>query len=122
MKTIFADMEKGIKNQDENLFKKHWLNEDYEENLVGGSGLAGHRVYEQGSRKKWFLRADFAGAETFGRVEIVPAAIYAWERDKTVDEIHLAIGDGKVIGGGEDINEVRSLAERFNSGENLAAE
>lgn len=120
MKTIFADMENGIKNQDENMFKKHWHPDGYSENLVGGSGLAGNRVFEQGSRKKWFLKPNLEKTETVDKVEIVETEIYAWERDKTVDEIHLAIAEGKILGGGEDLSEVKSLAERFNSGQALS--
>jgi hypothetical protein len=122
METIFADLENGIRDQNEDLFRKHWYGEGYDENLVGGSGLTGKRIYQQGTRKKWFLRANFDKAETLGKVEIVATDIYAWERDKTVDEIHLAVADGKILGGGEDLVEVKLLAERFNSGQKLSAD
>lgn len=126
MKAIFADLENGIKNNDEDLFKKHWHPAAYDENLVGGSGLAGNRVYEQGSRKKWFPRPNLDGSQKIGRVDIVPTEIYAWERDKKVDEIYFALaddgGDLKILGGGEDPDEVKALAERFNSGKSLSPE
>jgi hypothetical protein len=126
MTTIFADMENGIKNMDENLFKKHWHPEGYSRNLVGGSGLAGNRVFEQGSRKKWYPRRTSGQTEKIGRVEIVSTEIYAWERDKKVDEIYFAIAENKgkleILGGGEDLAEVKSLAERFNAGNSLAVE
>lgn len=126
MNEIFADMEKGIREKDESLFKKHWHAEGYTENLVGGSGLAGERVFEQGSRKKWFLKPDLGKTEKVGKVTIVPAEVYAWERDKKVDEVHLAIieeddGSLKILGGGEDLDEVKNLAERFNEGKSLSA-
>lgn len=126
MNGIFADMENAIKNENENLFKKHWHSEGYSENLVGGSGLSGERVFEQGSRKKWFPKADLGKTEKVGKVTIVPAEIYAWERDKKVDEVYFAIAEDngglKILGGGEDLDEVKDLADRFNEGKSLSAE
>lgn len=123
---IFADLENGIKNEDESLFKKHWHSEGYSENLVGGSGLAGNRVYEQGSRKIWFPKPDLSKTEKIGKVEIVPTEIYNWEKEKRVDEIYFAIAEDsnglKILGGGEDLDEVKSLAKRFNEGKSLSIE
>ena len=111
-------MENGIKSEDENLFKKHWNAEGYTNDLVG-EGLSGENFYKQGSRKKWFPKPDFGKKETIGKVEIIKTKLYAWEKDRDVDEIYFAIADGKVLGGGENPEKVKSLAERFNKGESL---
>ena len=118
---VFADMENGIRKTDEDLFKKHWTAEGYNQNLVGKSGLSGARIYEQGSRKKWFLKPDYSKTVKQGNVEIYQCEVYAWEKSKAVDEIFLAVStkDGKVLGGGEDLSEVKKLAERYNAGESL---
>lgn len=125
MNEIFADMEKGIREKDEDLFKKHWHTNGYSKNLVGNSGLSGERVFEQGSRKKWFLKPDLSKTEKIEKVTIVPTEIYAWEREKKVDEVYLAIAENdgslKVLGGGENLDEVKDLAERFNKGKSLSA-
>jgi hypothetical protein len=118
---VFADMENGIRKTDEALFKKHWTADGYNKNLVGGSGMSGAKLYEQGSRKKWFLKPDYSKMTKHGKVEIYPCEVYAWEKSKSVDEIFLAVSaeDKKVLGGGEDLEQVKKLAERFNAGEQL---
>lgn len=115
---VFADMENGIKKKDENLFQKHWHTEGFEDDLVG-EGLSGSNLYKQGSRKKWFPIPNYSEKQTVGKVLIVPTKLYAWEKDRNVDEIYFAIANDKVLGGGEDLENVRKLAERFNSGESL---
>lgn len=126
MNGIFADMESGIRNTDEDLFKKHWHPTGYSENLVGGSGLSGKRMFDQGSRKKWFPKPDLGNTQKLGRVEIVPTELYNWERERKVDEVYFAVaadsGGLKILGGGEDREEVRALAERFNAGKSLVPE
>lgn len=121
---VFADLENGIRKTDEDLFKKHWTAEGYNQNLVGKSGLSGARIYEQGSRKKWFLKPDYSKTIKQGNVEIFFCEVYAWEKSKAVDEMYLAIadtnGNPKVLGGGEDLSEVRALADRFNAGNSLS--
>ncbi len=121
MNKIFADMEKGIMNTEEDRFKKHWTPESYAKDLVG-EGLSGERFYKQASRKKFFPNPDFGGKETVGKVEIVPTKLYAWEKEREVDEIFFAIADGKVLGGGEEKENVKKLAERFNKGDFLKPE
>ncbi len=123
MNRVFVDMENGIRKNDEELFKKHWTPAGYNSNLVGKSGLQGYRVFEQGSSKKWFLKPDYSQTITQGKIEIYQCEVYAWEKSRAVDEIFLAVSaeDEKVLGGGEDLDEVKKLAERFNAGEPLAA-
>jgi hypothetical protein len=122
MHGVFADLENGIRKNDEELFKKHWTPAGYNKNLVGGSGMTGQKVFEQGSRKKWFLQAaDIDHPLTEGKVEIFRCDVYLWEQSRKVDEIYLAVTkeDKKVLGGGEDLEEVKSLAARYNRGETL---
>lgn len=118
MNKIFADMEKGIMNENEDQFRKHWHSEGYAEDLTG-EGLSGKRFYEQASRKKFFPNPNYKDNETVGKVEIVRTKLYAWEKDRDVDEIFFAIADGQVLGGGEDKENVKKLAERFNKGGSL---
>ena len=118
MNGLFADLENGIKNEDENLFKKHWNADGYSNDLIG-EGLSGENFYKQGSHKKWFPKPVFGKKETIGKVEIVPTKLYAWEKDRNVDEIYFAIAEGKILGGGENSDKVKFLAERFNKGESL---
>lgn len=115
---VFAEMENGLRNADEASFRKHWHSEGYENDLVG-EGLSGSNLYRQGSRKKWFPNPDRNGKQTVGKVLIVPAKLYAWEKERDVDEIYFAIAGGKVLGGGEELENVKKLAERFNNGESL---
>lgn len=121
MNDVFADMENGIRKSDEQLFKKHWTAEGYEKNLVGGSGMTGASVFRQGSNKKWFLKPDYSKTVKQGKVEIYQCEVYAWEQSRKVDEIFLAVSadEMKVLGGGENLEEVKKLAERFNAGESL---
>lgn len=112
MNEIFDDMKEGVMNEDEARFKKHWSAEGYTEDLVG-EGLSGERFYRQGSRKKFYPIPDPDGAETVGSVEIVPARLHAWEKERDVDKIYFAIADGKVLGGGENPENVRKFAEKF---------
>lgn len=125
MNKLFADLENGIRKTDEELFKKHWTPEGYNQSLVGKSGMQGSRVYEQGSQKKWFLKPDYAKTVKQGNVEIFQCEVYAWEQSKKVDEIYLAVAVSKneprVLGGGEDLSEVKALADRFNAEQPLAA-
>ena len=121
MNGVFADLENGIRKTDEELFKKHWTTEGYNKNLGGDSGMSGSRVYEQGSRKKWFLKPDYSTTIKQGNVEIYQCEVYAWEQSRKVDEIFLVVSaeDQKVLGAGENLEEVKKLAERFNAGESL---
>lgn len=84
--------------------------------------MQGYKIFEQGSRKKWFLEpVDINKPIKQGKVDIYQCNVYAWEKSKNVDEIYLAIAseDSKVLGGGEELEEVKKLAERFNAGESL---
>jgi hypothetical protein len=122
MNSIFADMENGIRNDDESLFKKNWSADTYDKNVVGRSGLEGSQIFKQGSRKKWFPKPDFSNRIKVGSIEIIPAEIWSWEKERKVDEVYFAIKMGSspvILGGGEDLEEVKKLAERADQGKSL---
>jgi len=121
----FEAMEKAIKDKDEAAFKARWHAAGFEKNLVGGSGLAGKEVFEQGSRKKWFMKPDLAQAKLLGdgAAVIVPCQIWAWEKGRAVDKIDLLVVKDKdsyvVLGGGEKRAQVDALATRWLNKEPL---
>ncbi|HEX7898740.1 MAG TPA: hypothetical protein VF950_13335 [Planctomycetota bacterium] len=115
---LFENMKKAIETKEEALFKAQWHADGFEKNLVGGSGLAGKEVFGQGSRKKWYLKPDLAKAVAVAETaSIVPCDVWAWEKAKAVDQVHiLAVKDKDawiVLGGGEKIEQVRALADRW---------
>ena len=105
MTPLFESMAAAIRAGDEALFKAQWHPEGYEKNLTGSSGLSGRDVFEQGSRKKWFLQPDLAKAVD----GIVPCEVWAWEKAKGVDRIYIRVADGLILGGGESLDEVKAL-------------
>ena len=115
----FEAMEKAIKDKDEAGFKACWRPEGFEKNLVGGSGLPGKAVFEQGSRKKWFPKPDLEKAKVLedGAAVIVPCEIWAWEKGRAVDKVDFLIVREKegyrALGGGEKRDQVDALASRF---------
>jgi hypothetical protein len=116
---LFDDMKKAIQGKDDALFKAQWHAEGFEKNLTGGSGLAGSSVFSQGVRKGWYLKPDHAKAVALadGAASIVPCEVWQWEKEKAVDKVHiLAVKTDKawvVLGGGEKLDQVRALAERW---------
>jgi hypothetical protein len=127
LQAVFDDLEKGIKANDEAPFKGRWHAEGYEKNLCGSSGLSGKVVFGQGSRKKWFLKPDFAKAKFVedGAVVIVFCEIFAWEKGKAVDKVDMILVKDKesyvVLGGGERSDDVDSLVSRWIKKEPLEA-
>ena len=121
---VFSRMEEAIRGSNASLFQAQWHPQGYAENLVGGSGLPGSRVYEQGARKKWYLKPELAKARTVEGVTIVPADVWSWERDRSVDRLDVAIvvdgGRPLVLGAGEDGSQVDALARRYAKREPLA--
>jgi hypothetical protein len=115
----FEAMEKAIRDKDEAGFKSRWHAQGFEKNLVGGSGLAGKEVFDQGSRKKWFMKPDLAQTKVLGdgAAVIVPCEIWAWEKGRAVDKVDLLLVKAKdayvVLGGGEKRPEVEALASRW---------
>lgn len=121
IKAIFNRLEQSLKQKDEDLFRAQWHTEGYTTNITGRSGLSGSRLFEQGSRKGWYPKPDFSKALTLETVVIVPCEIWSWEKDRSVDEVYMAISSQPLLlGGGEDLEEVQSLAHRFLKGEPLA--
>ncbi|MCC6748397.1 MAG: hypothetical protein IT371_12110 [Deltaproteobacteria bacterium] len=119
MQRIFTAMEGALRTPNEKVFKAHWFPAGYEKNLVGGSGLPGKAVFGQGSRKKWYLKADFSKLTSVGRGGpwIVYCDIWSWEREKAVDDVHAALIYVKkqwvVLGAGEKKEQVEALAKRY---------
>jgi hypothetical protein len=115
----FETLEKAIRDKDAAAFKARWHALGYEKNLVGGGGLAGKEVFDQGSRKKWFLKPDLAKAKVLadGAAVIVPCEVWAWEKAKAVDKVDLLLVRDKdayvVLGGGEKRDQVEALATRW---------
>jgi hypothetical protein len=123
---LFANLEKGIREAREALFKKGWYPESYTKNLVGGSGLAGEQVYRQGTRKHWYLKPDLKKLRTTGRGSpfLVPCDIWSWKQSKAVDHVWAAlIWQGKawvILGAGEKLAQVEALARRYQEKKPLA--
>lgn len=124
---LFDDLEKGVRENDAAVFKARWHAEGFEKNLCGGSGLAGKEVLAQGTRKKWFLKPDFANARVAaeGAVVIVACQIWAWEKGRAVDKVELILVKEKdgylVLGGGEKRDDVDGLVSRWIKKEPLEA-
>src|SRR5438045_7444498 len=118
LQTLFGAMEAGLRGGDEAAFKACWTAEGYAANLVGGSGLEGREVFDQGSRKKWFLKPELAQVAVLaqGAALIVPCQVWAWEKGKAVDKVDLLLvkeKDGYLVhGGGEKREQVEALAKR----------
>jgi len=119
VRTLFEALGKGLREMDAAAFEACWTPEGYATNLVGGSGLEGREVFEQGTRKKWVLRPDLAQIVSLreGAALIVPCQVWAWERAKAVDKVDLLLVKANqgylVLGGGEKREEVEALAKRF---------
>ena len=115
---LFENMKKAIEAKDEALFKAQWHAQGFEKNLTGGSGLAGTEVFSQGARKKWYLKPDPAKAVAVAETaSIVPCEVWAWEKAKAVDQVHILVVKADagwvVLGGGEKLDQVRALAGRW---------
>lgn len=114
LEQVFADMEQGFRNGQEELVRQYWTERGWEENRVPNSGLSGRRLFEQGARKGWYPRPDFSKTENRGKVTIVATELWSWKKGRSVDEIYFMLvreDEGwKIVGGGEDPEEVRRLA------------
>lgn len=126
LQAVFEAAEKCIRANDAEGFGKLWHPEGLAKNLVGGSGLEGGSVLSQGSRKKWFPKADLAKTVVLGEgaAVLVPCAIWAWEKEKAVDHVVFLVVKDKdawlLLGGGEKRAEVEALASRWLKKEPLA--
>lgn len=126
LKKPLKAMEKALREKNEKLFAKQWLPLGYQKNLVGGSGLAGRKVYRQGSRKGWFLKPNWKQLTSVDRAPpwIVPCDVWSWKKKRAVDKVWLVFGwQGKrsiVLGGGEKIEQVRALGLRWREKKPLA--
>ncbi|NNE68643.1 MAG: hypothetical protein HKN33_18915 [Pyrinomonadaceae bacterium] len=107
---IFDDMQKALKNGDEDLFKQHWTENGYRNALVKKSGMSGSELFQEGSGEGWYPRPDLSKNRHVGETLIVQAKIWSIEKNRSVDEVYFLLvkenGTWKVAGGGEDIEEV----------------
>jgi hypothetical protein len=112
----FDAMKEAVERSDEGLFKAQWHAEGYERNLAGGSGIPGAGVFGQGSKERWVLEPDMKSARNpldSGDVWIVSCAVVSLVEQRTLDVVWILIADGKVLGGGEDREDVGALAWRW---------
>ena len=130
MKPIFAKMKKALEDKKEPLFAKQWHAKGYAKNLVGGSGLAGKQVYRQGSRKGWYLKADFSSLRSVpgrrGGPWIVRCDIWSPKRGHKVDEVWALMvylrkeKRSVILGAGEKLAQVNELGLRYVNKKPLA--
>jgi hypothetical protein len=119
MKRAFDALEKALRDGDEPAFERGWFPEGYRQNLVGGSGLPGRRVFKQGHRKGWVLRPDLSRLEGTGRGApwIVPCDVWSHVKNRSVDHVDAALiwHDGRwvILGAGEKRAQVLALARRY---------
>lgn len=122
---VFERLDKALADKDEAAFKANWHSAGWEKNLVGGSGIAGRKVFSQGSRKGWFLKPDMAKLTNPGRSGpfVIPCDIWSRDKNKAVDKVWAVVAhEGKapkILGAGEDFDEVMALARRFQDKEPL---
>jgi len=123
MKRVFDKMQKALESKSEKLFKAQWHAVGYRENLVGGSGLAGYKVFKQGSRKGWYLKPDMSKLRSIpgqrGAPWIIPSKIWSPKKKRAVDAIFAMLIYHKkkwvMLGGGEKLKEVEALGQRYVS-------
>jgi hypothetical protein len=119
LRQIFVDLEVALKAASEPAFKRRWHPLGYAKNLVGGSGLAGHQVFTQGSTKHWALRPEMKTLRgvTRGEPWILRCDVWSWDQRRPVDSVWALVatheGVGKVIGAGEVLADVEALAHRW---------
>lgn len=128
MQRAFDAMERALKAGEEAPFKAQWDPRGYDENLVGGSGLAGRAVFRQGTRKRWYLKPELAKLRSVPRHHgapwIVPCEVWSRPKQRAVDAIFtLVIWNNKswqILGGGERLEEVEALGQRYVAKKPLA--
>ena len=116
---VFERMEKAIKANNEALFKAQWHPQGYDANLVGDSGLSGASVFEQATRKHWFIKPHLNKRRDYkdGTVYLFPCDVWKWWDSRRVDSVHAAVilksRRWVVLGAGEELEEVEALVQRF---------
>lgn len=126
LKKPLKAMEKALREKNEQLFAKQWHPLGYQKNLVGGSGLAGRKVYRQGSRKGWFLKPNWKQLTSVDRSPpwIVPCEIWSWKKKRAVDKVWVVFGGARrkvlVLGAGEKLAQVQALGRRYREKKPLA--
>jgi hypothetical protein len=119
MQRAFDALDKALRDGDETAFSRGWHPRGYAENLVGGSGLPGRKVFKQGHRKGWVLRPDLLRLEGTGRGApwIVPCVVWSHVKNRSVDHVHAALiwheKRWVILGAGEKKAQVQALAQRY---------
>jgi hypothetical protein len=126
MTARFDAMMEAVEGNDEVLFKAQWHAEGYEHNLVGGSGVSGSGVFRQASHGRWVIEPDMTSARNLPQQSadawIVSCAVVSLAEQRPVDAVWILIADGKVLGGGEDRDDVQTLGWRWANKRPLAPE
>jgi hypothetical protein len=123
MKRVFTQMQTALKKKNEALFKAQWLTLSYEKNLVGGSGLAGKKVFKQGSRKGWYIKPQMAKLRSIpgqrGAPWVIPSLIWSDKKSRALDKVFVILiykdKRWKVLGSGEKLAQVEALGQRHLS-------
>ena len=128
MKRLFDAQEAALRGADEPAYRAGWDPRGYADNLVGGSGIAGRRVFGQGTHKGWFFKPDLRRliqAER-GGPWIVSCDVWSWKKSRTVDHVwavllwHAESKAWRILGAGEKRAQVEALARRQKAGQPLA--
>ena len=127
---IFSAIKTALEKKKEDAFRHHWDPSGYKDNLVGGSGLSGQAVFQQGSRKGWFLKPELNSLRAIyrnpGSPMIVRCDIWSRAKRKKVDRVFAVLVQTRekharrvLLGAGEKEKEVLALAHRWVKGNKL---
>lgn len=122
---VFLVAKSALKERKEVPFRKQWHPLGYEKNIVGSSGIPGRGVFQQGSRKRWYLRPEMKQISFVGphKLPIVPCLIWSWKKNRPVDKVYAAVVWHQkrwvILGAGERRRQVELLALRFQKKEPL---
>lgn len=114
-------MATALKQKDETLFAAQWREDGYGRNLVGGSGVSGQELFNEGSRKGWFLKPDPAALrDAHGDSALIPCQVCAFATNRVVDEVYTAVvrqdDQWMALGVGEAREQVEALLVRYAAG------
>lgn len=120
---LFDSLKQAIGNKSEAQFKSKWDAGGYRRNLVGGSGLSGKEVFEQATRKLWYLRPDMESliqsTTERGKAFIVRADVCLFKEDKIFDKLWTVVvetrkGKCVMLGAGKKIEAVKALVDHLD--------
>lgn len=123
--TPFEIMDKALAARDVPAWKSAWHPEGWAENLVGPSGLAGSSAARQVKADGWRMVPTAApiSIEDSEHVWVVPVGIVAPD-GRTLDALFTVVEQheqgARVVGAGENPEQVKALALRLVHGQPLA--